>query len=253
MELNRSLSAQTVIFIGGSSGLGKAAAMAFARRGGNAVIVGRAEAKLAAAAEEIAVCGGAVRSQALDFLRHEDVDAFFADFAEASVQHLVISASQAVHGPFAELAEDAARGMFDAKFWAPYRAARAALPKLADGASITFFSGVLSRRPGLNCSALGAVNAAVEGLTRGLALELGPRIRVNCCSPGMVDTEAYAKLPDDRRQAMYRATGASLPVRRVGRAEEVGEAVLSLMCNGYMTGVVLDVDGGHMVRQYAEA
>jgi len=251
MDLNQSLAGRTAVFIGGSSGLGKATAKAFARRGGTGVIVGRDEAKLAAAAAEISACGGAARGHVLDVLQHDRVDAFFAGFADGGIDHMVISASQAAHGPFADLPEEAARAMFDSKFWAPYHAACAALPKLADGASLTLFSGVLSRRPGMNCSALGAVNAAVEGLTRGLALELGPRVRVNCCSPGMVDTEAYGGMPEDRRREMYRATGASLPARRVGRPEEIGEAVLSLMINGYMTGVVLDVDGGHMVRQYA--
>jgi NAD(P)-dependent dehydrogenase (short-subunit alcohol dehydrogenase family) len=122
---------------------------------------------------------------------------------------------------------------------------------MSDGGSITFFSGVLSRRPGLNCSGLGAVNSAVEGLARSLALELGPRLRVNCCSPGMVRSEAYARLPEDRREAMYEATGESLPVGRVGFTEEVADAVLFMMTNTYLTGQVLDIDGGHMVRQYA--
>ena len=57
-------------------------------------------------------------------------------------------------------------------------------------------------------------------------------------------------MPADRRAEMYRKTGASLPVGRVGRAEELGQAVLYLMTNTYTTGVVLDVDGGHMIRQY---
>jgi NAD(P)-dependent dehydrogenase (short-subunit alcohol dehydrogenase family) len=98
---------------------------------------------------------------------------------------------------------------------------------------------------------LGAVNAAVEGLTRGLALELGPRLRVNCCSPGMVRTDAYGAMPEEKREAMYRATGESLPVGRVGFDHEVADAVLFLMTNTYATGLVLDIDGGHMIRQYA--
>ena len=74
----------------------------------------------------------------------------------------------------------------------PYGVAKAALDKLNDGGSITFFSGVLSRRPGMNCSGLGALNGAIESLCYGLALELGPRLRVNCVSPGMVRFDAYS-------------------------------------------------------------
>ncbi|MEM6678306.1 MAG: SDR family oxidoreductase, partial [Pseudomonadota bacterium] len=167
------------------------------------------------------------------------------------IDHLVISASSAAHGRFEALPEADLRRMFDAKFFGPYAVARAALPKLTPGGSITFFSGVLSRRPGINCSGLGAVNGAVEALARALALELGPEIRVNCLSPGMVRSEAYAGMPAEARETMYEATGESLPVGRVGEVEEAAEATLFLMANGYTTGVVLDTDGGHMIRQYA--
>ena len=84
------------------------------------------------------------------------------------------------------------------------------------------FSGVLSRRPGENCSGLGAVNGAIEALTRALALELGPDIRVNCMSPGMVRSEAYEALDEESREAMYQSTGESLPVGRVGLPSEIG-------------------------------
>ena len=142
--------------------------------------------------------------------------------------------------------------MFNTKFFGPYAVAKAALSKLPMGGSITLFSGVLSRRPGLNCTGLGAVNGAIEALTRGLALELGPRLRVNCVSPGVVRSEAYAGMEPAAREAMYASTGASLPAGRVGEVEEAAEAALYLISNAYMTGAVIDVDGGHMIRQYAE-
>ena len=113
------------------------------------------------------------------------------------------------------------------------------------------FSGVLSRRPGINCSGLGAVNGAIEALTRTLALELGPDIRVNCLSPSMVRSEAYDALDEERREAMYENTGQSLPVGRVGMPSEIAQAVISTLTNGYHTGQIIDVDGGHMIRQYA--
>jgi len=144
------------------------------------------------------------------------------------------------------------RRMFDAKFFGPYATVKAALPKMNAGGSITLFSGVLSRRPGLNCSGLGAVNGAIEALTRGIALELGPDLRVNCLSPGMVRSEAYDSMAPEAREGMYTSTGASLPVGRVGHVEEAAEAALFMMANTYTTGVVLDVDGGHMIRQYAQ-
>jgi NAD(P)-dependent dehydrogenase (short-subunit alcohol dehydrogenase family) len=235
---------KTVAVVGGGSGIGKAVATAAAREGAAVVLSSRNEAKLKAAAEGIA------GAQVIPVdMTDNGVAAWSA--ALPALDHLVISASSAAHGRFAELPEDRLRAMFDAKFFGPYLTARAALPKLRDGGSITFFSGVLSRRPGLNCSGLGAVNGAVESLARGLALELGPRLRVNCLSPGMVRSDAYAGMDPERREAMYRDTGASLPVGRVGEVAEAADAALFLMANSYTTGVVLDVDGGHMIRQYA--
>ena len=236
---------ETVAVVGGGSGIGRAIANAVAADGAHIILSSRNEAKLQAAAS------GMAETQVipLDMTDERAREAWVAALPE--IDHLVISASSAVHGPFSTLDQAALRGMFEAKFFGPYLTAKAALPKLRPGGSITFFSGVLSRRPGLNCSGLGAVNGAVESLTYALALELGPNLRVNCLSPGMVRSEAYAGMDADAREAMYEATGESLPLGRVGTVDEAAAAALMLMANTYATGVVLDVDGGHMIRQYA--
>ncbi len=239
-----------VLIVGGSSGIGRSAAELFLRAGAEVWICGRTEAKLQASLAHFGV-GDRAHGFVCDTTDEQSVEGALARFPDEGIDYLIITASSAVHGPTASLAITQAQGMFEAKFWGPYRTVKAALAKLRDGGSVTLFSGVLSRRPGLNCAALGAVNAAVEGLTRGLALELGPRLRVNCVSPGMVRTEAYARLPEEKRQTMYRETGASLPLGRVGEAEEIAHAVLFAATNPYFTGQVLDVDGGHMIRQYA--
>lgn len=241
------LKSKTVVVVGGGSGIGKATAAQAIAAGANVVISSRNKAKLDAEIIEL----GAGTALQLDMTDPASVDAWTA--ALPLVDHLVISASSAAHGLFSDLPETDLRNMFDAKFFGPYAVARSVLGKIQDGGSITFFSGVLSRRPGMNCSGLGAVNGAVEALSRSLALELGPKIRVNCLSPGMVRSEAYAGMEDGAREGMYEATGASLPVGRVGFVDEAADATLFLMANTYTTGVVLDVDGGHMIRQYANS
>ena len=160
----------------------------------------------------------------------------------------MISASSTAYGTFAELPTEELSRMFSAKFTGPYVTAREVLPSLAEGGSITFFSGALSRRPSAGATGLGAVNAAVEALSKGLALELAGRARVNCISPGMVATEAYDAMSEEARDAMYTTVGDSVPIGRVGQADEIARAAIMAMTNGFLTGAVLDVDGGYLVR-----
>ena len=241
------LKGQSILVVGGSSGIGKMIASNAVTAGAKVNISSRSVQKLKTAAVDI---GSDTTWSSVDMTDEAAVKIWAADIDR--IDHLIISASSAAHGPFAELDTSAVRDMFDAKFFGPYVVARELLPKINTGGSITFFSGVLSRRPGENCSGLGAVNGAVECLSRALALELGPDIRVNCCSPGMVRSNAYSTLPADQREEMYRATGASLPLGRVGSTAEIAHAVLFMMCNGYLTGQIIDIDGGHMIRQYAQ-
>lgn len=241
-----SLEGKRILIVGGATGIGRATAEMAVNLGAKVYIASRSEEKLAKAVEEI---GHNTVYSVLDMTDEAAVKRWATTIPE--MDYLVISASSAAHGPFATAETEPLRAMFDAKFFGPYVTAREVLPRLKAGGAIMLFSGVLSRRPGANCAGLGAVNGAIEALTRAMALELGPNIRVNCISPGMVRSEAYAGVPDDAREEMYRSTGESLPVGRVGVPDEIAQAVLATLTNGYLTGQILDVDGGHMIRQYA--
>ncbi|NOD97235.1 SDR family oxidoreductase [Ruegeria sp. HKCCD6228] len=237
------LKGKHIVIVGGSSGMGKATAKMATALGAKITIASRSAAKLHAAADEI---GGGVQIAQVDTTDETGVRSWAGVLGP--VDHLVISASSAAHGAFADLPTDDLRAMFEAKFIGPYLAAREVLPVLVKGGSITFFSGVLSRRPSAGATGLGAENAAVEALAKGLALELSGRARVNCISPGMVATEAYAAMSEEAREGMYAQVGGSLPVGRVGEAEDIAQAVITAMTNRFLTGSVLDVDGGHLVR-----
>ncbi|WP_080709770.1 SDR family oxidoreductase [Cupriavidus metallidurans] len=88
-----------------------------------------------------------------------------------------------------------------------------------------------------------AVNAALDGLARTLAVELAP-IRVNVVSPGVVDSPTWDFLPSDARASVLHGIGAGLPVSRAGTASELAQAGLFLIANGFATGTVLQIDGG---------
>lgn len=120
--------------------------------------------------------------------------------------------------------------------------------KLSDGGSIVLTSGALSRRPGKGSTALAVANAALEAAVKGLANDLGPRLRVNCVSPGLTNTEMWAAMPAEKREGMLKGFGATLPLKRSGEIDDVGTAILCLLVSGYTTGATFDVDGGATIR-----
>src|ERR1700731_3061980 len=135
---------------------------------------------------------------------------------------------------------DAAAAM-ESEFWGGYRVARAA--RINDGGSLTLISGFLSERPSATAVLQGAINAALEALARGLALELSP-VRVNTVSPGLIATPLWSKLGEQARQSMYEGAAARLPARRVGQPEDVANAIVYLAGTPYATGSTVLVDGG---------
>jgi len=227
-----------VLVVGGSSGLGRATATAFAASGARVTIASRSREKLDAAARMIGDAGS-VATAVLDVTDDAAVEAFFA--AGEPWDHVVVTAAQAPSGPARKLPLADAYAAMHSKFWGAYRVAR--VVRIRDGGSLTLVSGVLGLRPRGTSVLQGAINAALDSLARGLALELAP-VRVNSVSPGMIDTPLWERLADDARRAQYEATAQRLPVRRVGHADDVARAVLYLAGNGFATGTTTVVDGG---------
>jgi NAD(P)-dependent dehydrogenase (short-subunit alcohol dehydrogenase family) len=89
----------------------------------------------------------------------------------------------------------------------------------------------------------GAINAALQALARGLALELAPA-RVNAVSPGLIATPLWDGVAEDKRAAIFTGAAQRLPARRVGQPEDVANAVLFLMTTPFATGSTVRVDGG---------
>ncbi|MBV9221574.1 MAG: SDR family oxidoreductase [Methylobacteriaceae bacterium] len=230
------LKGKRVLVIGGSSGLGLATAQAFSAAGSQVTIAARAGERLDKAREQV---GAGVTSRPLDITDEGAIERFFAE-GEAW-DHVVITASSTRPGPVRGLALADAYASMNSKFWGPYRIAR--VVKIAEGGSLTLVSGLLGRRPSASSVLQGAINAAVEALGRGLALELSP-IRVNTVSPGLIRTPLHDRMPEDKRQAMYEQVAARLPVKRVGEAPDVANAVLFLAATPFATGSTVFVDGG---------
>lgn len=227
-----------VVVIGGSSGIGLATAELAKSQGAEIIIASRSAAKLDPVAARLKVT-----AIPTDVTNDQSVAELFK--RTGPVDHVVLTAAQLRTGPFKTVPMDDVRATMEGKFWGAWRVAREA--EIRAGGSLTLVTGFLSVRPRPNSAIISAANGALESLARALALELAP-VRVNAVSPGVIDTPIRAAMPEAARKEMLAKTAASLPVGRVGAAEDIAWQILSFMANGFATGSIVYVDGGALVN-----
>lgn len=233
---------QTVVVIGGGSGIGLTVARQAVGRGARVVLGGRDESKLRAAIDEL---GPAAVGHRVDTGDRASIAAFFE--AVGVVDHLFTPAASYVVGPIDQLDPDAAESPFRSKFWGQYWSVHHALPHFPGAGSITLMAGAAGARPLRGAAAYAACNSAIEGLGRALAVDLAP-IRVNTISPGTIDGNLWRSRPEEVRESAFAQYGALALAGRPGTEDEVADTVLFLMTNGFMTGSVLYPDGGYTLR-----
>ncbi len=233
------LTNKRVLIVGGSSGIGLAVAQQAAAAGAAVTIASRSADKLT---EAVASIGVNTRSAVLDTADDTAIERFFT--ANEAWDHIVVSAAQTPSGPVLKLDLDDAKRAMESKFWGAYRIAKAA--RISERGTLTFISGFLSERPSASSVLQGAINAALESLARGLALELSP-IRVNAVSPGLIDTPLWSKMEEANRAAMFERVAASLPAKTIGHPSDIANAVLFLMTTPFATGSTVRVDGGGVI------
>ena len=231
---------QTVVILGGSSGIGLATARAALAEGARVTITGRSRERLEAARRALETD---LRTVALDVTDEPGTRDFFASFDH--VDHVFITAGVVSFDPKLAPATDAMRPALETRFLGALFAAKYAAPRMGAGGSITFMSGTAGTRPIPGAAVTTASCAAIESFARALALDLAP-IRVNTIQPGLVDTP-FLEAFGDRRAAVIAEYSRRLPVKRPGRPEEIADGVIFLMKNGFVTGTTLTIDGGGLL------
>ena len=243
----------TIVVIGGSSGIGLAVARRSLDDGATVVIAGRSRSRLDAARAKLvqpdmAQAGapaGRLSARPVDIGDPAQVTRLFERVGTLS--HLVVTAADLPYGPVVSLSEDSMVRAVRSKVLGPLFAAQQAAPRITEPGSITFTSGIAASRPAPGGALAATVNGALESMVLALALELAP-IRVNAVSPGWVDTPVWDRLATpDVKNARMADLAARLPARRLGRPEDIANAVAFLIADNFVTGTVLHAEGAQVL------
>lgn len=243
MEIQRNISQplkdKKVIILGGSSGLGLATAKAAAAEGATVIIVSGNQQRIDLALQELPDNSSGI---AVDLLQEENIKTFFE--TAGSFDHLVFTAGEnlILHN-ISDTDIEAARNFFNLRYWGAFAAVKYGAPHINPGGSISLTSGIASARPGAGWAIAASICGAMEGFVRTMAVELAP-VRVNSVMPGVVKTNLWNSMSDNDRNNLYKTVGDSLPVKRVGEAEDIALAFLYLMKQQFGTGQNMIIDGG---------
>lgn len=229
-----------LLVVGGTTGIGRATAIAAQSAGATVFATGRSLASVSSLPVGI-------EGITLSYDDGTSIEALTSRVG--TLDALVLAGSSDIAwGAFADTTEADLRRAFDSKFWGYWRVIQAIIPILSDNGSITLLTGAAARAAMPGTSGLAAVNGAIEAMAKVMAAELAP-LRVNTVSPGMTNTEAYAGMPMEARAAMFASAAERLPAKRIGSSNDIAQAVLLSLGNGFLTGATIDIDGGaHLAR-----
>ena len=234
---------QKIVIMGGTSGIGLATAKMAVNKGAKVIIIGRDPDKLKKAVMQLPKTSEGL---IVDAMSLDDLNNFYKNLGV--FDHLVLSFSgKSGSGPFKNLDINQLKQGFESKFFAYFIATQSSLYNIRKNGSIVFVTASSARTSYPGTSGLAAINGALESMIPTLALELSP-IRVNAVSPGIIDTAWWDMWPKEQRQGVFNQISASTPAGRVGQPEDIAHAILFLLENTFMTGTVIECDGGIRIK-----
>jgi NAD(P)-dependent dehydrogenase (short-subunit alcohol dehydrogenase family) len=243
MEGDRQLAGQTVLVIGGSSGIGLETARRAHEEGAKVIITARDPERVQRAGLELD--GSIAAFDATDFQR---LGKFFAALP-TPIDHVLVTGPGHHAVPLAEFDLDEARRELEAHLVLPLQVAREAANKVRPGGTLLFIGCSDGRGAVAGPAFTTAITAALSAMTKSLASELAP-IRVNVIAAGFVDTPLSTSPFGDRLSARREQLEATLPIRRVVGPADIAALAVHLMENTALTGGTFEIDGGQQLVEH---
>jgi NAD(P)-dependent dehydrogenase (short-subunit alcohol dehydrogenase family) len=235
-QSQQAIPGQTVVVIGGSSGIGLETARQARSEGANVILAARNPERLIEAATAI----DAQRTAAFDANDTVALASFFEGI-EGTIDHVVVTAGRPIYGPLLEMSAEKVTSALSDHIVLALEVTRHAVGKMRAGGTLLFIGGTGGRRIGIGI--VSAATAALPPFTAALALEVAP-VRANLIAPGFVDTPLSASLLGDQLEARRAELRETLPIGRVVGPGDVAALAVHIMSNTAITGATYDIDGG---------
>lgn len=240
------LDGRTALVTGGGHGIGRAIVRRLAGQGARVHVLERDAAALDRLSRELPYAVG----HACDVADERAVSEACSRIGSSGPLHILVNNAgiNPSPGPLTETPPSQWDAVLETNLRGLFLVSRAALPLMTAGGSVVNIASILALTGVRACAAYTASKGAIEALTRAMAKDHAPSIRVNCVCPGAVETEmfeTYLARTDDP-EAERRRIAAGIPLGRLGRPEDVASAVAFLCSDdaAWITGVTLVVDGG---------
>ncbi|KAJ5928512.1 NAD(P)-binding protein [Penicillium verhagenii] len=263
LKYTSKLANQRVLILGGSSGIGFAVAEASIEYGAQVILSSSSQSKLDNAVARLQAAyptqtsTNPLKTHVCDLSDAANLDANIESLLQAAtnngthkLNHVVTTAGDALKIPaLKEIDAQKIYSGMNVRLVAPAVMVKY-LPKYMDSSpsnSFTLTSGVRSRKPAKGWSIMTAVASGIEGLARGLALELAP-VRVNTVSPGAVNTEIFSFVPKEALDGVLQNFRDQSTTGTVGRPEDLAESYIYAMRDQFVTGSIIESNGGILLK-----